>query len=108
MKNKKLYLQLILERISKVEAYLETKTKKDFLNWDLLQSALVYNLQMIKRLSLESDLEISDISWSAFGDLDDKSDFGYMRIDLNILWKLVKKDLPKLKKRATKIEETNF
>ncbi len=105
MKKDRFYLSCIEERLKKIETYLEGKTKKDFLDWELLRSALAYNLQTIKRLSKKVDLEIADIPWHAIGDLDNKSEFGYIQIDLEIFWKLAKQDLPKLKKRVTKMIE---
>lgn len=103
MKKNPLYLHCILERIEKIEIYLKSKTKKDFLSWDMLQSGVAYNLQIIKRLSKKIGLKISDIPWHAIGDLDDNSKFGYMQTDQKLVWKITKIDLPKLKKRAEKI-----
>ena len=95
------YLQHIIDSISKVEGYLNGIKYEDFLVNNLLIDALIRNLEIIG----EASNNISEEFKESHPDLNFRPDIsmrnqlahGYDDVDLEIVWNTVTEDLPVLK-----------
>lgn len=101
MKDDKLYLEHILDCINKIDAYTNVG-KIAFVQTDLIQDGVIRNLEIIgeaaKRLSLEFRREYPAIPWKQITGFRDVLIHDYMGVDLDIVWEVIEKDLPTLKK----------
>ncbi len=93
----------------KIEDDVKSRTKKSFENSGLIKDGILYNLQTMaestQKISKSLKLTASDIPWYNIGDFRNRLVHEYLGIDLGIVWKVIKKDLPKLKKRVQKMIE---
>ena len=107
MKRDLIYLHHILECVEKVEKATKKKTKKSFENSGILKDGVLYNLQIMsestQKISKSLKLDAPEIPWSNISGFRNKLVHDYMGIDLDVIWNVVKKELPKLKKRVIKI-----
>lgn len=107
IKDNIIYIQHILESIAKINIYCKYKKKKDFINDDMLKDAVVRNIEIIgeasKRVSPEFKRIHSKIPWKDIAGMRDKIIHDYIGIDYLIVWNVVKKDLPVLKKALENI-----
>jgi uncharacterized protein with HEPN domain len=95
----RLYLQHIAESISRIESYV-SKGRDHFLGCRLVQDAVIRNFEIIgeatKRLSAEFQNSAPEIPWKQIGSFRDVLIHGYFGVDLNQVWGVVEKELPKL------------
>ncbi len=94
------YLQHILDCIHKIESY--AKVGKDvFMETDHWQDAIIRNFEIIgeaaKQLSDEFKEVNSEIPWRNITGFRDVLIHDYMGVDLNAVWQIIEKELPKLK-----------
>ena len=100
MKDDALYIHYIHECLLKIDAYIEGKSKENFLQDSMLQDAVIRNLQVLsestQRLSEETKLEYSQIEWFKISGFRNILVHGYLQIDLERVWLIIVKDLPDL------------
>lgn len=101
------YLKHIRDAIWAVETYTDGLVYEDFVEDNLIQDGVVRQLGIIGEATknLSSDFRDShkDIPWRDMTGMRDKLIHGYNRIDLDIVWKTVQEDLPKLKKQIARL-----
>ncbi|MFH1209753.1 MAG: DUF86 domain-containing protein [archaeon] len=109
MKDYKIFIEHILDSINKIETFSKGLTKEKFDKDELRQSAIIRQLEIIgeatKNLSVDFTNKYPYIEWSSFARTRDKIIHHYFGIDLDIVWEIIKKDLPKLKENIKKILE---
>ena len=107
MRNNRIYISDILECIRSVRVFIGTMDFDDFVNNDLVSSAVVLKLIIIGEAAKNLPLEIKDsnpdIPWNSMSGLRDRVAHGYFGIDYEIIWEVVKKQLPALKPRIADI-----
>lgn len=107
MKNDRPYIDHILEAISKIQKYTEGTTKEEFEKDSLLQDAVMRNIGIIgeatKRLSKKFREERSNIPWRDMSGMRDKLIHDYVGVDLDVVWRTVKEDIPVLHKAFTNL-----
>lgn len=100
MTNDRLYLQHILDAITRIEAY-TTDGAETFRHTLHFQDASIRQFEIIgeasKRLSSELKDRHATIPWRRIGGLRDHLIHRYMHVDLEIIWQIVERDLPHLK-----------
>lgn len=106
-KTNKAFLKHILDAIRQIEEYTEELTFEQFSQNRLIQDGVIREIEIIgeatKNLSREFIKQYSDIPWRDIADMRNKLIHGYFGVDLKIVWKTVKQDVPELKENVERI-----
>ncbi|MGB9895177.1 MAG: DUF86 domain-containing protein [Thermoproteota archaeon] len=105
------YLNHILDAISKIEVYTRDITYEQFMSNSLIQDGVVRQLEIIgeatKRLSNNIKEKYPEIPWKDIAGMRDKLIHEYFGVDLDAVWDTIKKDIPDLKTKLQTIMEKN-
>jgi len=98
-----IYLQHILDAISRMEEYVHELSYEGFLENRLVQDGVIRQIEIIgeaaKRLSPKMRNQVSDIPWKDIAGMRDKLIHDYMGVDIDAVWDTVSKDIPELKNK---------
>ena len=99
-------LQDILDAIKQIEKY-ALQGKDRFMKDELIQIWVVHHLMIIgeasSNISQETKEKYPEIPWVGTIDVRKIITHEYFRVDLNIIWMIVKDNLPDLKKKIDSI-----
>lgn len=99
-------LRDILEAIEQIQKY-AVQGKDKFLEDELIQTWIVHHLMIIgeaaSKMSQETREKYPDIPWVGTIDVRNIITHEYFRVDLNIIWIIIKNNLPDLKKQIEEI-----
>jgi uncharacterized protein with HEPN domain len=102
-----LFLQDILESISKIESFSKGLTKENFSKDELRQSAIMRKLEIIgeavKNLPISFRNKYPFVDWRSIAGFRDILTHGYFGVNIEKVWNVIKYDMPKLKKNIEKI-----
>lgn len=108
-KDPRFFIKHILESINWVEEYTKGISKDDFLRSTQIQDAVIRRLEIIgeavKNIPPELKEKYPDIPWRQIAGIRDVLIHEYFGVDLDLLWNTIKKDLPDLKQKISKILE---
>jgi uncharacterized protein with HEPN domain len=100
IKDDRLYLIHVLERIARIEDYV-SGGKDAFLQSSLIQDAVLRNLQTLaestQRLSEEIKETRADVDWRRIAGFRNVVVHDYLGVDIQYIWRLVEDELPPLK-----------
>lgn len=103
----KVYLKDILKATRKIERYAKDISFDDFAEDELIQDAVVRNLEIIgeavKNIPKAIKNMKSEVEWKKIAGLRDILIHAYFGIDTDIVWDVVKNKLPVLKKAILEI-----
>jgi uncharacterized protein with HEPN domain len=103
-KDPKIFLEHILESIDKIEKYVAEVNEQSFNENFLVIDAVVRNLEIIgeaaRNLSDNFKVANSHIDWRDIVDFRNVLIHEYFGVNEDLVWKVVKKDLPELKKEV--------
>ena len=106
-KDPQIFLKHILESIEWIEKDTKGMSKGDFLENVPMQDAVVRRIEIIgeaiRNLPSELKKENSDVSWQDIMDMRNKIIHEYFGVDLELVWEVVKKDVPALKNQVKEI-----
>jgi uncharacterized protein with HEPN domain len=110
MKNKNLiFIEHILDSIVKIEQFIGDYNQNEFNDNIQLQDAVVRRIEIIgeatKNLSKGFTTKYLDIPWKEIVGVRDRIIHRYFGVDLEIIWEIIKKDLPDLKTKLIKIKK---
>jgi len=101
MRKTKVYIQDILKSCKKIIDYSKNTDYNDFKDNEMLQDAIIRNLEIIgeavKNIPLEIKDNYSNIEWRKIAWLRDILIHDYFGVDLEIVWNIIKTKIPKLK-----------
>jgi len=101
------FIEHILDSINAIKEFSKGMNKKELFSNRLKQSAIVREIEIIgeavKNISIGLKNKHPEIRWKEIAGTRDKMIHHYFGIDINIIWNIVKKDLPELKKKILKI-----
>lgn len=105
-KDDSVFLKHILDSINAIEDFSEGISKSKLETSRLIQSAVVREIQVIgeavKNISNSFKEKHLEIPWRDIIGTRDKMIHHYFGVDLDILWNIIKVDLPFLKKQLEK------
>ena len=97
------YLQHILEAINRIHSYIEDIDEVSFLNNELIQDAVIRNLEIIGEACRNINRHYpkyveqhEDIPFLIAYEMRNVLTHGYFKVDLEVVWKTIERDLPKL------------
>lgn len=113
------WIEDIIENIKDIEIFTRNVSHEEFLKSLEKQKAIYFSISVIgetaKRLSDEFMIRNKDIKWAEIAKMRDKLIHHYNDIDEEIVWKVIKSDIPVLKKalknelkKIKKIEKQNI
>ena len=98
-----IFINHISNSIGLIENFILNVSEEDFKNNEEKQSAVIRQIEIIgeavKNIPESFREKYHNILWSEIARARDKFIHHYFGIDLDIVWDIVKKDLPKLKKK---------
>ncbi len=101
MQEYKLFVNLILENITKIENSFNSLEQKQFIEDIELQDATLMRLQVIgesiKKIPLEIKKKNKDIKWKKFEKLRNIISHKYASVDYKLIWSFVEDNLEELK-----------
>lgn len=107
-----IFIQHILESIERIESYSKNLTKKNLTKNVKIQDAIIRRIEVIgeatKNISSDFRNKYPVVEWNDIIRTRDKIIHHYFGVDLDIVWDIVKKDPPELKKKIKVILEKEF
>ena len=108
-KNDLAFIEHILDSINAIEKFSKNMNKKELVSNRLKQSAIVREIEIIgeavKNISETLKNKHSEIEWKEIAGTRDKMIHHYFGVNLNIIWDIIKINLPDLKIKVLKIKE---
>ncbi len=103
------FIEHILDSIGAIEEFSKGMDKKDLVSNRLKQSALVREIEIIgeavKNISVSIKSKHPEVEWKDIAGTRDKMIHHYFGVDLNVVWNIIKKNIPELKGKIEKIKE---
>ncbi len=104
-----IFIDHILESINLIERYIEGKTFEDFIEDVQLQDSVIRRIEIIgeavRNIPWEIKQKYPDIPWKDIVGMRDILIHQYFGVDLELTWKTVKNDIPKLKSDMLRLKE---
>ncbi|HUH62997.1 MAG TPA: DUF86 domain-containing protein [Terracidiphilus sp.] len=99
------YLKHMIAAVSQIQIYSEGKSAKEFLSDRLLQDAIILNFEVLGEasrnlldLSIDAPSRFPAIPFAAIYAPRNQLSHGYFAVDLDIVWKVIERDIPPLRK----------
>lgn len=103
------YIQDILTSLEEVEEFIHGLSFEEFTKEKKTRNAVIRSLEVIgeavKNLPESLRARYPDVPWKRMTGMRDKLIHEYFGVDLRIVWKTIKEDLPKLKPLIKKISK---
>lgn len=110
MKDDNVYLRHILECIRRIEENI-AEGRDRFMSSHTLQDAVLRNLQTMaestQRLSDALKKRYTEIEWPRIAEFRNVLVHDYLGTDLEIIWQIIQRDVPELKRVVVSIVESN-
>lgn len=107
IKDPQIYINHIKSSIEKIITYTKNLTEDSFNDNQLVQDAVIRQFEIIgeatKRINTDFRKKYPKIPWQDMAGMRDILIHDYLSVDIGIVWKTVKKDIPKMKKLLEKL-----
>jgi len=101
------YINDIVEAIALIEEFTEGMEFEDFERDRKTQFAVIRALEVIgeaaKAIPTEFKVKHPEVPWREMSRMRDKLIHAYFGVDLRVVWKTIKEDIPELSKKLRKI-----
>jgi len=98
LRDYKAYLRDILDAIRKIEKYTQNISFEEFVSNELIQDGVVRNLEIIgeavKHIPENVKRNYPDVEWRKMAGLRDILIHAYFGIDVEVVWDIVRSELP--------------
>lgn len=102
------YIDHIIECIRKINEFSYGLSLKDFKSNELVQDAIIRNIEIIgeasKKVSKDTKQTYYKVPWKEIAGMRDKLIHDYLGVDVEVVWKTIKEDIPTLEKHMREIE----
>lgn len=102
-KDDTIYLRHIIDAFMQIEHYMDGVSREEFFSNKLLQDGAIRQLEVMgeaaRNLSDDFRNEYSQIPWRQMIGLRNRMTHAYFNINLQIIWEIVRGDLPDLKRK---------
>ena len=103
------FIKHILDSIDAIKEFSKNISKEELISNRLKQSAIVREIEIIgeavKNISENLKNKNRKIEWKEITGTRDKMIHHYFGVDLNIIWEIIRKDLPILEKQILSIKK---
>lgn len=103
------FIEHILDSINAIESFSKNMKKEKLISNRLKQSAIVREIEIIgeavKNISENLKNKHREIEWREIVGTRDKMIHHYFGVDLNIVWDIIKINIPDLKEKISKIKK---
>lgn len=103
------YLQHMLDAITRIERYTDGMSESEFQNDDLVQDGVIRQIEILgeaaKQVSDDTRTQYDEIPWTDIAGMRDRLIHGYFNVDLGLVWQTVQHDIPRLKAQLTAIDD---
>ena len=107
IKNAKILLLHVLESIERIEDFAKEVSQDKFLKSEIIQDAVLRRLgiigEAVKNLPENFKKKHPKVEWKKIAGTRDILVHEYFGVDLKLTYKIIKKDIPKLKKNISEI-----
>ena len=104
-----IFIEHILDNINKIESFSKNMTKDELFKDEERQYAIVRAIEIIgeaaKNISKDLTKKYPNIEWKEIIGTRDKIIHHYFGVDLEIVWDIIKVNLPDLKQKIIKVKE---
>jgi uncharacterized protein with HEPN domain len=101
----------LFSSIEKIESYTKDFSYNDFFSNHMVIDAVVRNIEIIgeiaKQIPDNIKNDIPEIPWKALSGIRNRIVHEYFNIDVSIIWQIITKDLPELKRNIKKQIDDN-
>ena len=108
-KNDAIYINHILDTIRDIETSIKGLSKEEFQNNKDISDACVRRLEIIgeavKNISKGIKARYPKVEWRKIAGTRDMVIHSYFNVDLDIIWNIVKNEIPLLRRQILKIKE---
>lgn len=106
-KDDSVYLHHIIDAFALIEHYMDNVSHEEFLRNRLLQDGVIRQLEVMgeaaRNISEDLRIEHPQIPWRQMIGLRNRMIHAYFNIDLQIIWEIVKGDIPDLKQKMKQL-----
>lgn len=110
-KDNSIFLRHILESIEAIGDFSKGLTFEELCKNRLKRSAIVRELEIVgeatKNIDDQLKIKYKEIAWREIAGTRDMIVHKYFGVNLEIIWDIIKKDLPKLKKQISRILDSD-
>ena len=103
------FLDHITQSIGRIELLIAKITESQFKQNIDMQDIVIRRLEIIgeavKHISSQSKKEFPEMPWKEIAGTRDVLIHAYFNVDLDLVWKIIKRDLPKLKQVITELRK---
>ncbi|MDI3548709.1 MAG: hypothetical protein PWR10_2361 [Halanaerobiales bacterium] len=112
MRKQKLYFEDIINAMDKIEKYIKNLDKDSFTDNEMVVDAVLRNLEIIGEAAgnISDDIKnkYSNIPWRRMIGLRNIVIHDYFGVDLNIIWEIIKVNLPETKPLINKVMDNEY
>jgi len=102
------YIEHILDCIRKINEFSNGLTFKEFKTNEMVQDAIIRNIEIIgeasKKISKDIKQTYYKVPWKEIAGMRDKLIHDYLGVDVSVVWKTIKEDIPALERSIREIE----